>query len=121
LRVTPEDRAVWAEVNDHFARKSSLRLGPWKLLHGPTDAAVTIPNEREWELYDLAGDAGERRDRYADESARVAALQRELESFSARLRAERDALGTLGADHALDPRTENLLEHLGYGGTADKE
>jgi arylsulfatase A-like enzyme len=116
LGETRGPRSIWAEVDDHFVQKASLRLDGWKLVHGPQGAAVSIPNEREWELYDLAGDPGEQRDVAEREPARLAKLRAELEAFEAHLRVAGEALGPIESGSELDERMERLLDHLGYGG-----
>jgi len=115
LRGTPAERPVWAEVHDHFVHKAALREGAWKLLHGPPDAEVRIPNEREWELYDLGSDAGEERDRAASETAALARLRAALEGYRTHLEGIAASL-PLAEAGALDESTERLLEALGYGG-----
>jgi len=109
-------RMVWSEVEDGFVRKASLRVDGWKLVHGPLGADVRIPNEREWELYDLARDPGEGAEASQREPARLASLQAQLEAFQEHLRTMRETLGPLGKGAELDERTQRLLEHLGYGG-----
>jgi arylsulfatase len=114
LAGTPRPRPRWAEVDDKFASKVSLRAGAWKLVHGPPEAEVVLRNERAWELYDLAHDPGETRDLSGSEPARLAELQRQLEAFGEHLHALGEALGPVGSGAALDEGTHRLLEHLGY-------
>lgn len=109
-------RPLWAEVDDHFVQKTSLRAEGWKLVHGPLDARVSIPNAREWELYDLGRDPQEREDAAEREPERLARLQAQLGAFEDRLRLASDALGAIEQGAELDERAQRLLEHLGYGG-----
>ncbi len=109
-------RPIWAEVDDHFVRKASLRADGWKLVHGPLDAKVSIPNAREWELFDLARDPHEKLDAAEREPARRARRKDQLAGFEDQLRAASEALGTIEEGAELDERAQRLLEHLGYGG-----
>jgi arylsulfatase A-like enzyme len=118
LAPTGPPRPVWAEVNDRRARLASYREGPWKLVHGPTDAPVVFPSAREWTLYDLARDEGERADAAAREPERLAHLQQRLREFQAALAAEREALGPV-VESAVDETTRRLLDALGYGGAEE--
>jgi arylsulfatase A-like enzyme len=107
-------RPLWAEVDDKFAAKTSLRLGDWKLVHGPLEAEVAIRNERTFELFDLARDPGEREDLAEREPARLAELRAQLEAFREHLRGLGEGLGPVQTDSELEEGTQRLLEHLGY-------
>jgi arylsulfatase A-like enzyme len=109
-------RQSWSEVEDGFVRKASLRVDGWKLVHGPLGADVRIPNEREWELYDLARDPGEGAEASEREPERLATLQAQFEAFREHLRTMRETLGPLGRGTEIDEGTQRQLEHLGYGG-----
>ena len=117
LAYSGSARPLWAEVDDHFTRKTSLRDGSWKLVHGPTDADVRLPSEREWELYDLADDPGERHDRAGEEPATLERLQRLFEAFGEHLARARDGLGPVQSGGQVDAETLRQLEELGYVGS----
>jgi arylsulfatase A-like enzyme len=109
-------RPVWSEVDDSFARQSSVREGGWKLVHAPRDAAVAFPAAVEWRLFDLVHDPGERDDLSGREPERLGTLRALHEHFTADLEARAAELGPMGDAAALDAATQELLEHLGYGG-----
>lgn len=105
---------LWSEVNDAFARQTSLRAGDWKLVHAPPDAPVAFPAAQEWRLYDLARDPWEREEASARAPERLA----ELRELHGRLRAElaqrAEALGPLEDDGELEQAFQELLDDLGY-------
>jgi arylsulfatase A-like enzyme len=113
-------RPIWAEVDDHFVRKTSLRADGWKLHFGPLDADVRIPNTQEWELFELARDPREATDRSQAERATLERLRKQLEGFRAYLASEAEGLREL-EPLDLDEATRGLLEHLGYGGGEEEE
>jgi len=114
LASPPRARPLWAEVEDRFVNKSCLRVGPWKLVHGPPDPDVVMPSERPWELYDVGSDPGETRDLAASEPQRLAELRAQLEGFQEHLRALAEALGPKASEAELQEGTRKLLEDLGY-------
>ena len=70
---TPPDRAFIWHFPHNYAWQgpfSAIRQGPWKLIYHHTD--------RQLELFNIADDIGETRDRAADEPARVRELARRL-------------------------------------------
>ena len=109
-------RPLWSEVNDAFARQSSVREGSWKLLHAPPGAEVVFPADFEWRLHDLERDPGELRDLAAEEPERLAALRALHERFTDELEARAAELGPLGDAAALDAAMQELLDDMGYGG-----
>jgi arylsulfatase A-like enzyme len=114
LASPPRARALWAEVEDRFVNKSCLRVGPWKLVHGPPDPDVVMPSERPWELYDVVRDPGETRDLAGSDPERLAELRAQLEGFQEHLRALAEALGPEASEAELQEGTRKLLEDLGY-------
>jgi arylsulfatase A-like enzyme len=104
---------VFAEVDDFFARKASLRDGAWKLVHGPLDAEVSVKNTVEWQLFDLARDPGETHDLAEAEPERLERLRRQLLGFAEHLTERREQLGPL-EDSEVDEATQRLLQQLGY-------
>jgi arylsulfatase A-like enzyme len=116
LADPPGPRLVYSEVDDLFARKTALREpGGKKLIHGPLDADVQARNEKEWELYDLAADPGEKDDLAAREPELLERLKAELERRHAQYRATGAELGAVGQGE-IDDATRHQLEFLGYGG-----
>lgn len=112
-------RAIWSEVDDHAFKYALREESGRKTIHGPTASGRLFPNEREWELYELARDPGEAHDLAggapADLGARRDALLRQrraLEEYGA-------SLGTLGQG-GVDESTLSELEELGYGGGDDE-
>ncbi len=107
-------RAAWSEVHDDFVHKETL-LDPsgWKLIHAPPDPSVAFPAEREWSLYDLASDPGERDERTATEAQRFQSLRERLER---QRRTLDDLASELGATRGgeLSPETQAQLRQLGY-------
>jgi len=116
LLGAPVPRPLWSEVNDAFARQSSVREGGWKLVHAPRGAQVVFPAAFEWRLFDLERDPGELQDLTASEPARLAALQELHRRFAAELEARASELGPLGDAEALDAAMQKLLDDMGYGG-----
>ena len=57
---------VWGPRGDGYEPHSAMRLGQWKLAY--------FYNDRRWELYDLAGDPGEKRDLATAKPAHLAKL-----------------------------------------------
>jgi len=106
----PAHDALWWCHEGHRA----VREGDWKLV-----AAKGEP----WELYDLATDRCETRDRAADEPVRVAALERRWKTIAdacATLAAEADVVPPAAAPPAAVPRRPpNVVlvfaDDLGYG------
>ena len=113
-------RPLWSEIADSFVRKTSLREGPWKLVHGPLEADVMLPNRIEWELYDLEADPGEREDRARAEPERLSSLRKEFEAYQEHLTELRERLGPLDGGGAVEAETLQQLEQLGYGGVVPK-
>jgi len=110
------ERPVWCEVDDGLAHRSALRgADGWKLIHSPLDPELVYPPAREWELFHLPGDPGERDDRTAAEPERFEALRRELSEMEERLARVRATLGEMEESGASE-ETLQQLHDLGYGG-----
>jgi arylsulfatase A-like enzyme len=81
----PRDHAVSQSMNGLFA----VRQGSWKLVAGPgsggswSSFSAKLPGDAGPQLYDLAADPGETRNRHAEEPGRAAALRGLLERLIA--------------------------------------
>jgi len=105
----PAHDALWWCHEGHRA----VREGDWKLV---------AAKGRPWELYDLAADRCETRDRAGDEPGRVAALERRWKAIAgncAALAADSAVPAAAPAPAAVPPRTPNVVlvfaDDLGYG------
>ena len=117
---TGTSRFVWSEI-DQLAHKYALRdPSGWKIIHGPGEADLHFPNEREWELYDLRGDPGERVDRSGVEEERARELREKLLRNLEALRREGERLGSR-ASGDVDDETTEMLRQLGYLGGPDED
>jgi len=83
----------------------------WAPLHAWRSAGFKLIEAPRPELYDLAADPGETRDRAARDAARLDAMRSELQRAIA-------AVATPVAGHAVDAETRERLAALGYVGTA---
>lgn len=101
-------RALYAEGNMWGPKKTSLRLGSWKLVTSDRPGAAP-------ELYALDRDPAETEDLARRELARV----EELEDQLAALRRSFEV--TRGERTELDPAARRALEQLGYLGAGDLE
>ena len=107
-------RGAWSEVHDDFVHKEAwLDPSGWKLIHAPPDESVVFPSEREWSLFDLGRDPGERAELSAAEARRFAELRARRERQRATLD---DIARELGASEAgeLSAETQAQLRQLGY-------
>jgi arylsulfatase A-like enzyme len=76
---------TWGPKGPGYEPHSAMRLGEWKVIHFYAGS--------RWELYHLASDIGETRDRAADDPARLARMAKRL----------RDELRARGAQWPVDP------------------
>jgi arylsulfatase A-like enzyme len=82
----PRDHAISQGMNGRFA----IRQGSWKLVAGPgsggswSSFSVKLPGDAGPQLYDLAADLGETRNRHAEEPERAAELRELLDRLIAR-------------------------------------
>jgi arylsulfatase A-like enzyme len=85
--AAPENaKPLFAEEDHEGNVLASLRVGDWKLITAnPSNPRGLAPIE----LYDLAADPGEKQNRAAADSSRVAELTQELVQVRQRLRAHR--------------------------------
>lgn len=97
--------SLFARLNCRWSSLRAVTEGDWKLIQGA-----------QTELYHVADDPGETRDRSSDEPERAARLRRELGSALARMAPEGDSASPV----ALTPDQEQRLRSLGYisGGSA---
>jgi arylsulfatase A-like enzyme/Tfp pilus assembly protein PilF len=91
--------SLFGRLNCRWASLRAVTHEGWKLIEGAGS-----------ELYDLAQDPGETRDRAAEEPERVARLRRLLSSAMARMAPEGDS----ARPAALSPEQEQKLRSLGY-------
>ena len=99
---TLDDAAAYAE-----SLHAQLQYG-WAPLHALRTDRFKLIDAPRVELYDLASDAGEGRDRAAQDASRVEALRRELRKVM--------AATTPSAAQAIDAETAERLRALGYLG-----
>ncbi len=100
--------AAFALSRDKDVRtRYALRTGGFKLIYDPASASA--------ELYDLANDPGETRNRAGEDPARVEALGRQLEGL-VRANAElaRGFPALESAESVLSPEEEQQLQEIGY-------
>jgi len=110
----PPERPLWSEVHDDFVHKYAMHTGDgWKLLYAPPDDEVEFPAKKEWELYDLNRDAGERDDLSATDPQRLERMSAELLDHRDLLRSLAENLGEAGRAE-LGEETLLQLERLGY-------
>ena len=96
-------RALFAQTRRMFA-KDSVVLNGWKLIHSV--------KAREQELFDLADDPGERRERLAAEPQVASALSGVLREWRERME---EVTTELGAEEpAYTPEEIEMLRALGY-------
>lgn len=97
--------SLFGRLNCRWSSLRAMTQGDWKLIEGSQN-----------ELYNLADDPEERRDRSGDEPERAGKLRRQLASALARMAPEGDTARPV----ALSPDQEQRLRSLGYisGGSA---
>ena len=108
-----DGRPVWSEI-DQLAKKYALRKSSGlKLIYGPPDDGRMFPNERTWELYDLASDPGELSNLEELRSDDRTRLSVELGASRAAFEGLGEAYGDLGSG-SMSAETRARLEQLGY-------
>jgi len=96
--LTPPPRTLVAETR-RLADKRGIREGAWKLILDRASGRV--------ELFDLASDPEERKNRVRRHPEIATALQKKLEDYY-------KTPGRTVAEHALTPEMEETLKSLGY-------
>ena len=104
------NRRFWPLAGHVSGEQFGVRLGRWKLIHGPDEGRL--------ELFDLERDPGEHTNVAEQEPAHAAELRGLLEQWRAEadvaLRVWREAAGPPSSTHELDEAERARLEALGY-------
>jgi len=101
---------LYAEVNTSQSRRSSLRVGPLKVIHGDTSSAVLRPAPARWQLFDLEQDPGEAHDLTEKFPDRFQQLREDLLRYESFL----EARAQKGSRAEISPELLRRLEELGY-------
>jgi choline-sulfatase len=112
LRPALEGRAMGDEAAYVESLMAQRHLG-WAALRGLRSAAWKYVEAPRPELYDLAADAGEQRNRFAEEADRAASLSRQL---GALVRASPPVAPAVQTDRRGDREASERLRALGYLG-----
>jgi len=97
-------------IDTHTSRRSSLQVGPLKIIRGDMSDTLQFPASTPWLLYDVREDPGETIDLSAQRPEDLAGLRRHLETLEAGLRAQ----AAPGSLEEVDEAVLEQLRALGY-------
>ncbi|MDG2148848.1 MAG: sulfatase [Planctomycetota bacterium] len=97
-------------IDTHTSRRSSLQVGPLKIIRGDMSDTLEFPASTPWLLYDVREDPGETIDLSGQRPEDLATLRQHLETLEAGLRTQA-APGTL---EEVDEAVLEQLRALGY-------
>ena len=100
---------LFSQVETDQSRRTSLRVGRWKIVLGEVSDAVEFPSRSAIELYDLREDPQERHNLADVEQGRAARLAKELRGLMRDLRK-----GAAGRDADLSREVLEHLRQIGY-------